>query len=242
MSMTQSGSTGTIIGETAAYGGLVDALGGLATVVLAIIGLAHMAPELLASIGTIIFGAALLIQGGTLLSEFAAIMFPPEATAPTTAQFGGGGLTAVFLSGATGVVLGILALMGIVPAVLTSAAVIAFGAALILSSSSVWQLHHLKRSVLAERSLGAGGEILANEVAYGSAGMQALAGLGAIVLGVLALSGINAVMLTLVALLALGGTLIFTGSTLSENVIGFMRPTSSAIPGARGGVASRTGE
>ena len=67
-------------------------------------------------------------------------------------------------------------------------------------------------------------EILANEMAYGSATMQALAGLAAIVLGVIALAGGNAIVLPLVALLALGGTLILTGSTLSATVMGFMRP------------------
>ena len=67
--------------------------------------------------------------------------------------------------------------------------------------------------------------MLANEMAFGSATMQALAGLAAIVLGIIALAGGgNAEVLSLVALLALGGTLILTGSTLSATVMGFMRP------------------
>ncbi len=231
MSMTR---TETFIDETAAYGGLVDAVGGIATIVLAVVGLARTAPETMVAIATIVFGAALLIQGGTILSEYARIIFPAGAATSSVGQFRGSSLSAVFLAGAAGIILGILALLGINPAVLTSAAIIAFGAALMLSSNSVWHLHHLKRASLAtaEQSSASGSEILANEMAFGSAGMQALAGLAAIVLGILALAGNNPEVLSLVALLALGGTLILTGSTLSTTVLSFMRPAEPAGTGS----------
>src|SRR5579884_1145722 len=60
MSVTYSSMTSS--GEAATYGGFVDALGGIAAIVLAIIGLAGVHPEVLVSIATIVFGAALLIQ------------------------------------------------------------------------------------------------------------------------------------------------------------------------------------
>ncbi len=64
----------------------------------------------------------------------------------------------------------------------------------------------------------------ASEMASGSAGIQALAGLAAIVLGILALAGSpNDLTLNLVALLALGSTIVLTGSTLSATVLSFMR-------------------
>jgi hypothetical protein len=74
-----------------------------------------------------------------------------------------------------------------------------------------------RRSALATGSLSAssGSEILAAEMAYGSAGMQALAGLAAVVPGILAVTGNNTTILTLAALLTLGGTLVLSGSTLS---------------------------
>lgn len=59
MSITFSSSTGSR--EAATYGGFVDALGGIATIVLAIIGLSGVKPDILVSIATIVFGAALLI-------------------------------------------------------------------------------------------------------------------------------------------------------------------------------------
>jgi hypothetical protein len=216
-----------LIGQNAAYGGFVDAAGGIASVVLAIIGLAGTASETMIAIAVIIFGAALLIQGGTLLSEYARIMFPPGGSA-TVEQFGGGSLSAVFLAGAAGIVLGILALLGLNPTILTAAAIIAFGAALVLSSNSVWHLHLLKRSALRSQREAGANEILANEMAFGSASLQALAGLAGVVLGIIGLAGSHTVTLTLVALLALGGTLILTGSTLSATVMSFMRPAPEA--------------
>ena len=114
---------------------------------------------------------------------------------------------------------------------MSAAAIITFGAALVLSSNSVWQLQVHKRTASASGGE-APGRVLANEIALGSAGVQTLSGLAAIVLGILALAGSNAIVLTLAALLALGGALILTGSTLSTTVLSFMRPS--------GAVGSRT--
>lgn len=223
----------------AAAGGFVDAAGGLATIVLGVLGLAGVYPILMISIAVVVFGVALLIQGGTMLSEYARIIFPTGAQTSSVDNFGGNSLSVVFLVGAAGIVLGILALLGIHAIDLTPIAVIAFGTALLLSSNAVWQLHMLKRvrmrsvtstatmTTEGEGSL-AGSEILAGEMASGSAGLQALAGLAAIVLGILALAGtgVASSVLTLVALLALGATLILTGSALSGTVLSFMRPST----------------
>jgi hypothetical protein len=65
--------------------------------------------------------------------------------------------------------------------------------------------------------------LLAGEMASGSAGVQMLAGLASLVLGILAVLGINHDVLTLAALIVLGSTVILTGSALSGWVIGFMR-------------------
>jgi hypothetical protein len=60
MSMMSFGETFTRE-KGAAYGGFADAIGGLATVVLAIIGLAGIHSGLMVGIATVVFGAALLI-------------------------------------------------------------------------------------------------------------------------------------------------------------------------------------
>jgi hypothetical protein len=176
-------------------------------------------------IATIVFGAALLVQGGTMLSEYARIIFPVGAGASAIESFGGGSLAVVFVVGAAGIVLGVLALIGINPAILSAIAIIAFGAAMVLSSNSVMHLQLLKTTLARTGSARFGGEILAGEMASGSAGTQALAGLAAIVLGVLGvIGGGSATVLSLVAILALGATIVLTGSSLSGAVLSFMRP------------------
>ena len=212
--------------EAATYGGVVDAIGGAATIILAIVALSGVSQSILGAIATVVFGAALLIQGGTMLTEFTKLMAPPGAAGTAEEVVGGGGLSSLFLVGAAGIVLGVLSLVGIASQTLTAAAVIAFGGALLLSSNSVWHLYRAKQASYragAARTL-SGAEFLAGEMASGSAVLQCLSGLAAIVLGILAVTGTNPSVLTLVGLLVLGATVLLTGSTLSGAVMGFMEP------------------
>lgn len=212
-----------------AYGGLIDAIGGVATIVLVICGLVGIAPPMMVAIATIVFGVALLIQGGAMLSEYMQVVFPGGVRTASVEQTGGNSLALVFLVGAAGIVLGVLSLLGISAAILTPVAAISYGTALLLSSNAVWRLYVLRRaSAQMETAIGqsqhVGAEMLASEMASGSAGIQALAGLAAIVLGILALAGSpNDLTLNLVALLALGSTIVLTGSTISATVLSFMR-------------------
>lgn len=215
----------------AAFGGALDAFGGIATAALAIVALAGWNPELLADVATIVFGAALLIQGGTLLSEYSQVFSPAAALQTASDAFAGDGLAAMFPVGIAGIVLGILALLGIASYTLTAIAVIAFGAALMLSAQSVRKLYRLQAAAR-QTSFGAvtAREYLAGETAAGSAGLQFLAGVAAVVLGIIAVAitgvGRNEV-LTLVALLVVGVTNIISGSALSGLVLSFMRSDST---------------
>jgi hypothetical protein len=216
--------------ETVAYGGLIDALGGIATIVLAIIGLTAFDPLGMAGIATIVFGAALLVQGGTILSEYAYKLLPSEALMePNTVHTEG--LSALLLAGAAGIVLGVLALLGIASIQLTSVAVIAFAGALLLSSSSVRQLYLLESQTLQGTSARSVSELLAGQMASGSAGVQLLAGLATLVLGILAVAGYQPLLLTLAALLVLGVTVLLTGGTLSGMLMSFTRPGRSSSRG-----------
>lgn len=219
----------TAAARTATFGGLADAIGGIATIVLAIVALGGVHSEIVLSIAVIVFGAALLIQGGTLVSEYESMMSPVGATNVSPEQFGVGGLSTLFLVGVAGIVLGILALLGIATATLAAIAVIAFGTALLLSSNSVRQLSMLQTMGRAEVPR-AGAELLAGEMASGSASVQMLAGLAAIVLGVLAVAGVNQTILTLAALIVLGSAVILTGSALTGLIMGFMRSTPRRHP------------
>ncbi len=225
MSVTYSSSSAS--GETVGYGGFVDALGGIATIVLAIVGLSGTKSLDLLSIATIVFGAALLIQGGAMLTEFAQI----EATPENNAASSGGGIGALFGVGVAGIVLGVLALLGVTSQILTSVAVIAFGGAMVVSSSAVWHLL-TSRSVATRFQSGSSMlRVVASEVATGSSSLQAMAGLAVIVLGILAVAGTLSLDLTLIALIVAGASIVMTGSTLSGTMIGFMRSgTTTATP------------
>lgn len=207
--------------QKAAYGGLIDSLGGIAVAVLAIVGLTGFDPHGMAAIATIVFGAALLAQGGTILFEYTSILSATSASVSDIDRTGAEGLPTLFLVGAGGIVLGILALLGIAPAALTSAAVIAFGSGLVLSSGVVRQLSQLQADMLPPAPPRTGNELFAGQMVAGSASFQALAGLATIVLGIIAVVADPTP--KLVALLLLGITVLFTGSTLSGLVLSFFR-------------------
>jgi hypothetical protein len=213
--------------EAATYGGLVDAIGGIVTIVLAIIALSGVHDMTLAGIATIVFGVALLIQGGTMLTEYTRISSPIGASVLGEEVGSGGGLSALFLVGIAGIVLGVLALLNIYAQILIAVAVIAFGAGLLLSSNSVWHLYRWKKISprIGAAQTASTGEVLASEMAAGSAVMQCLAGLAAGILGILSVTGTaNPTVLALVGLLVLGATVLLTGSSLSAMVMGFMEP------------------
>jgi len=162
-----------------------------------------------------------------MLSEYTSVIFPAGSTSSSAEHFGGGSLSILFLVGVAGIVLGVLALLGIAANILTPVAVIAFGSALLLSSNSVRHLYMLQTSASRSVAPRAGTEMLAGEMASGSAGIQMLAGLAAIVLGILAVVGISQNILMLAALIVLGATIVLTGSALSGLVIGFMRSSTT---------------
>lgn len=204
--------TETALVESANGEPFAEAIGGAVTIVLTILGLAHVIPNYLAPIATIVFGAVLLTHGTTLMSEY-------RRLARTNAAIHvSGGVSAVFLAGAGGIVLGILALLGIEPTLLASVAVIAYGAVLVLSANSSLHLHAL-RTVKTEGQTA----MIGDDMLTGSGSFLAMAGLSAVVLGILALAGFDPAVLVLVSLLAMGATIVLTGSTLASVMLTFFR-------------------
>lgn len=217
--------------EIAAYGGMMDAIGGVATAVLAIVALAGTNAQLLEGVATIVFGGALLVQGGTLVSEYSQLSEGAAQTSAietASAAFAGDGLAALFPIGLAGIVLGILSLVGVAMTALAPIALIAFGAALMLSSQSVRRLYALQAAARHQASgAGAMREYLASELASGSGGLQFTAGVAAVVLGIIAVSTVAYAGLTLVGLLVVGLTLVVSGGALSGLVLSFSRGSQS---------------
>jgi len=99
----------------------------------------------MAGIATVMFGGALLVQGGTILSEYAAVLSTRGASFSSSVNpAAAAGLSSLFLVGAGGIVLGVIALLGISSEVMISVAVIAFGSALALSSGAVRRLSEVE--------------------------------------------------------------------------------------------------
>ena len=157
----------------------------LAVIALAIVGLAGELSATMAAIATVVTGAAILLEGGAL--EAGALSF--QATTGETRQAALSQPSAEALGGIAGIVLGILALLGVDPATLLSVAVLVFGATLLLSGSA-----------FPERAWFAG-----------PADGQLFLGLAVTVLGLLAVIGISQLSLILVGLLILGVAGLFGG-------------------------------
>jgi hypothetical protein len=71
--------------------------------------------------------------------RYTELLYDAGATTNAHSAEGSRGITAEFLAGLAGIVLGILALLQIVPMILMSAALITYGGTLLLTSSeSIW--------------------------------------------------------------------------------------------------------
>jgi hypothetical protein len=198
--------------EASAGGSLGQAIGGAAAVVLAIVGLANFAPSYMMSIGVIVLGAALLLKGFSIVSRFRALLTRQAQVRAREAEFGGG-MTAEFLGGAAGIVLGILALIGVVPDILCSVAVIGFGMSLILGTGLAIRLNRMEN-----RAEEPWTRTLIQDITDATAGIQALVGLAAIVLGILGLVQVVPVTLTLVAILCVGAS-VLAGSAVTGRMV-----------------------
>jgi len=205
MSTVELGAAREAAGES-----LPELVAGLAVVVLTILGLAGVSPAFLVEIATIVFGVGLLLYGTTTLSLISRIL--GKQAGVDSAAGVASGWAIILVVGAAGIVLGILALLGVSSIQLVAIAVIAFGAALLISSNASMRLRVLAG---AAQHVDPAVERLVYDTAADTAGLQTMTGLAAIVLGILALSGFAPITLVLVALLGLGCFATLTSAFIS---------------------------
>jgi hypothetical protein len=111
------------------------------------------------------------------------------------------------VAGAAGLILAILALLGVLPATLAAVAAIALGAGLLIGGATLARRYaQLVPAVMFTR---------AREEIAGALGLQALAGVAGIVLGILALLGGSFTLLS-VAAIVFGAALLAAGSGLAR--------------------------
>jgi hypothetical protein len=207
--------------EVAGAGATTEAIGAAAAIVLAIIGLAGGLTDAMMAVATIILGAAVIMDAGAVGSRYERLMRDAWAGDERLLRVElGGGLSAGAIAGIAGIVLGILALLGMTPVSLCAVALIAFGAALLFGSAAKGRLASLGASHF---GLPEGARRVVDEALSVSAGGEVLVGIGAAILGILALLGVEPVTLVLIGFLAVGSALLLGGSALGARLFGMLR-------------------
>jgi hypothetical protein len=199
-----------------AVASLAENLAGGGAIVLSIIGLAGIAPMFVASIAVILIGAALLFEGGSIAGRLRRLMRLTSKTNISVEELGGG-ISAEFVGGAAGLILGILAVVNVVPASLVPIAVVVFGAATLRGSRAVARMNARFVEDLDESQEA---KNVANELIMSTEGVQLLIGLAAVTLGIIAIIGTQPLILSLVALLIIGFSGLLSGRTVNGKISG----------------------
>jgi hypothetical protein len=112
------------------------------------------------------------------------------------------------VGGAAALVLAILALVGLLPLTLASIAAIALGCGMLVGGAALARRFSL--------GLPPGASFRARQEVVGALGMQAIAGIAAVVLGVLALLGVRPLLLLSISALVLGAALLTAGAGVAR--------------------------
>jgi hypothetical protein len=198
-----------------------EAAGAAGAIALAIIGLIGALPVAMMAIGTIVLGAAILLDSGAIRARYRNLL--NEVSAAEGRDVGAEidqGSSAGSLAGMAGIALGILALLGVHPVLLCAVALIVLGAALIFASAakSRFGLLSTARYGFADTTR----RVIDESVGI-SVGGESFAAIAAVILGVLALLGIRPMTLVLVGILALGAGLLLGGSAVGTRALGKRR-------------------
>jgi hypothetical protein len=202
--------------EVEPFGLLTEGAAGIAVIVLTVVALAGISVGALASIAAIVIGVGLMVQAFNSAAEAARTM--PINTAVGQQSVGlGGDVMVDCLAGLTGIVLGILALVGINGAHLLPAALIVFGGSLLLSGAI-----SLRPRPLARGSAETGTQFVPYQGVAAASGAEVLIGLAAIVLGILSLMLVpSSSVLVLVGFLAVGAALLLVSASFAGVVLRF---------------------
>ena len=215
MAITEAGKRELFAKQMSEEMGLTvdETVGGLALVVLGILALRQFDPPLLNSIAVIVAGVALAFMSMTLSSDLAKALSAAGQKLNTAELVGS--VNAGVLVGASGVVLGILAVLDVSRGVLNPVAVIAFGAAVLFDFVARAQARALR--MMTEETPEQSAR-LALSAATNANTAALFVGVGLVTLGILALNGLSSAILVSVALLGLGAYLLLEGTS----VVGYM--------------------
>lgn len=202
--------------RTIAGGSFAEAACGAAVVVLAVLGLGGVGMPGIAFAAAIVLGLALILQSGAFVARYEELA--AELRTEDEESEISGGVSAELIAGVAGVILGVLALLGVAPGIMIPVAVIVFGGALLLGGGMTRRTAEIAGDARDRRARAL------RQAAEASAGAEVLIGLAAIVLGILALFDIAVASLSLVALLVLGVGVLASGGALGGSVMPGSRP------------------
>lgn len=220
--MTMNNPEGTFsdvreeVAKVESVGSTVEALGGVAGIVLAILGLASIQTDYMLAVAAIVIGVTLVAQSALTGSEYSDIL--TKSGGRMKAGFEGE-LGAEAMAGAAAIVLGILGILGMHPMVLGSVAVIVLGVGFLLGSGVNSRLNAIELEFGGQHEFA---KKVARGMASGAVGAQVLVGLAAVILGILAIVGIDAQILVLTALLILGASALLSGGTLGSKMFSML--------------------
>jgi hypothetical protein len=200
----------SLASEAKPVGLLTEGAGGLAVIVIAVLGLAGFSAENLGSIATIVVGVGLMVQAFNAAAEH---WKATDAAARARGAEVGGEVMVDCMCGLAGIILGILALVGINPAHLVSSALIVFGGALLVNGAIA-----VRARVPPAGSAG-DAQADAYDGSAAASGMESLIGLAVIVLGILSLLTSHTWVLLLVGLIAVGAALLLASASFSSSVV-----------------------
>lgn len=199
--------------EAEPFGLLSEGAAGIAAIVLAVIALAGISAPILAAIITIVIGVGLMVQAFNSAAEGSKTM---SAGLPANGRMHdiGGEVMVDCLSGITGIVLGVLALVGINAPHLIPVALIVFGGALLLAGAIAMRPNTASVASAAPGQV----QIVAYQGSAAAGGMEIMVGIAAIVLGILSLIFMTSWVLVLVGFIAVGVALLMVSATFSGAV------------------------
>lgn len=202
--------------EAEPLGLLTEGAAGIAIIVLSVIALAGTASAALASIVTIVIGVGLMVQAFNSAAENS----KTAANAVSIPDLGGE-MMVDFLTGITGIVLGVLALVGINASHLVPSALIVFGGALLLSGAL-----GMRPRAVQVTTPGGQAQVASYQGSAAAAGVEILIGLATIVLGILSLIFMGSWVLVLVGFIAVGAALLMVSATFSGTVMRLFAATA----------------
>jgi len=191
-------------------GTMVSGLLAAAAGILAIIGLAGAYPLLAVGIATIVLGVAFLFEGASMVGRLSGLLDEVTEGRIQMSEFGAGTTGSTF-AGLTGIVLGILGILNVIPGVVIPWAAIVFGAALIIGAGIEVRIQDTLLMWRQEHSIA---RQISHQAVLATTGIEILGGLSAITLAILALAGIAPPGLSLAAMLSVAVVFVLSNAAI----------------------------